>query len=576
MLSRREFLQVLAAAAVTGMTSSSLRGAAAKDLFTDKMYDIPTFGNVSLLHFTDVHAQLLPVYFREPNVNLGIGDARGKPPYLVGKHFLDYYGMPANSPLAYAFTYLDFEHAARLYGRLGGFAHLATLVNRVRAQRKDSLLLDGGDTWQGSATALWTNAQDMVDAAILLGVDIMTGHWEFTFGAQRVNEIINRDFKGKIEFLAHNVFDNEFGDAVFKGYTIRELNNIPVAIIGQAFPYTPVANPSFMIPNWSFGIREQELQNIVDAVRSKGAQLVVVLSHNGMAVDMKLASRVTGIDVILGGHTHDAVPRPVEVGNRSGKTLVINSGAAGKFLAVLDLDVKDGRMRDYRFNLVPVFSNLLPADKTMQDYINSVRKPFESRLNEKLALTDSLLYRRGTFNGSFDQLILNAMLDTMDAEVAFSPGFRWGMNVLPGEAITYEDVMTQTAITYPMVTLNELSGERIKLILEDVADNIFNNDPYYQQGGDMVRVGGLQYSIDPARKIGDRIGDMTLRGKPVAANKHYKVAGWASINEITEGMPIWDLVSGYLRDRKTVNIESINMPLIRNIINNPGIALYQK
>jgi len=575
MLSRREFLQVLAVAAVTGMNSRAVTSASADDLFTEKMYDVPAFGNVSLLHITDVHAQLLPVYFREPNVNVGIGDLQGRPPYLVGSHFLKYYGMPENSPLAYAYTYLDFEQAARRYGRLGGYAHLATLVKRLRAQRKNSLLLDGGDNWQGSATALWTNAQDMVDASLLLGVDIMTGHWEFTFGAQRVNEIINRDFKGKLEFLAHNVFDNEFGDSVFKGYTIREMNGVPVAIIGQAFPYTPVANPSFMIPNWSFGIREQELQNIVDEVRGKGAQLVVLLSHNGMSVDLKLASRVSGIDVILGGHTHDAVPKPVEVNNRTGKTLVINSGAAGKFLAVLDMDVRDGKLRDYRFNLLPVFSNLLPPDKTMQDYIDSVRKPFEQRLNEKLALTDTLLYRRGTFNGSFDQLILNAMLESMDAEIAFSPGFRWGMNVLPGEAITYEDVMTQTAITYPMVTLNELSGERIKLILEDVADNIFNNDPYYQQGGDMVRVGGLQYTIDPLRKIGNRISDMKLRGKPIAANKHYRVAGWASINEIVEGMPIWDLVAGYLRDRKTVSVEKINMPIIRNVKNNPSIALLQ-
>jgi len=565
MLSRREFLQILAAAAVTGSNASIARGAAAGNLLSKDMYDIPVFGNVSLLHITDVHAQLTPVYFREPSVSVGVGDLKGKPPYLVGENFLKYYGIPENSLLAYAFTHLNFVNAARKYGRLGGFAHLATLIKHIREPRKDALLLDGGDSWQGSATALWTNAQDMVDASILLGVDIMTGHWEFTFGAERVNEIINRDFKDKVEFLAHNVFDNEFGDSVFKPYTIREMNGVQVAIIGQAFPYTPVANPSFMIPNWSFGIRELELQNTVDEVRAKGAQIVAVLSHNGMSVDLKLASRVTGIDVILGGHTHDAVPRPVEVSNKSGKTLVINSGAAGKFVSVLDLDVRAGKLRDYRYNLLPVFSNLLPADKQMQDYIESVRSPFKSRLNEKLALTDSLLYRRGTFNGSFDQLILNAMMETMDAEIAFSPGFRWGMNVLPGEAITFEDVMKQTAITYPMVTLNEMSGERIKLVLEDVADNIFNTDPYYQQGGDMVRVGGLHYTIHPQRSIGHRISDMTLNGKPLDANKSYKVAGWANINEIVEGMPIWDLVAGYLRDRKTISVNSINTPVIRNV-----------
>jgi len=565
MLSRREFLQLLAAAAVTGNNSMHARGATIASPFSAEMYDIPVFGNVSLLHITDVHAQLQPMYFREPNVNVGVGDLKGKPPYLVGEQFLKYYAIASNSPLAYAFTYLDFENAARKYGRLGGFAHLATLVKRIRQARKDSLLLDGGDNWQGSATALWTNAQDMVDASILLGVDIMTGHWEFTFGAERVNEIINKDFKGKVEFLANNVYDNEFGDAVFKAYTIREINNVPVAIIGQAFPYTPVANPAFMIPKWSFGIREQELQNAVNDARAHGAQIVVVLSHNGMSVDLKLAARLTGVDAILGGHTHDALPRPVEISNKSGKTLVINSGAAGKFLAVLDLDVKSGKIRDYRFNLLPVFSNLLPADKQMQEYIHSVRRPFETRLNEKLAITDSLLYRRGTFNGSFDQLILNAMMETMGADIAFSPGFRWGMNVLPGEAITFEDVMTQTAITYPMVTLRQLSGERIKLILEDIADNIFNIDPYYQQGGDMVRVGGLQYAINPSRNIGHRISEMTLKGKPIAAAKLYKVAGWASINELVEGMPIWDLVAAYLRDKKTVSVRSINSPVIRNV-----------
>jgi len=573
MLSRREFLQILAAAAVTGLNTGSLKGSHRKNSFSDDLYDVPVFGNLSLLHITDVHAQLNPAYFREPNINIGVGSVKGRPPYLVGQHFLDFYGIKANSPEAYAFTYLDFEPAARRYGRMGGYAHLASLIKRIRSLRPNSLLLDGGDNWQGSATALWTNAQDMVDASLLLGVEVMTGHWEFTYGAQRVKDIVEKDFKGKLEFLAQNVIDNEFGDAIFKGFTIREMNNIPVAIIGQAFPYTTVANPAYMTPNWSFGIREQELQNIVNEVRSRGAQVVVLLSHNGMSVDLKLASRITGIDVILGGHTHDSVPKPIEVKNRSGITLVINSGAAGKFLSVLDLDVRQGKLQDYRYNLLPVFSNLISADKPMQEYIDKVRKPYESRLTEKLAVTESMLYRRGTFNGSFDQLILNAMLETMDAEIAFSPGFRFGMNVLPGESITYEDVMTHTAITYPIVTLNKISGERIKLILEDIADNIFNSDPYYQQGGDMIRVGGLQYSIDPTRKIGDRVSDMKLRGKSLSATKLYKVAGWASNNELSEGMPIWDLVSSYLRDHKNISIKSINMPILRNVENNPGVVL---
>ncbi len=569
-ISRREFLQMLAVASAAGVT---LPGQAASkgNIAPNQMYELPAFGNVSFLHFTDCHAQLMPIWFREPNINIGVGNMKGNPPHLVGKNFLKHYGIAPNTPEAYAFTYLNFVEASRQYGKVGGFAHLATLVKHLRAQRPGSLLLDGGDTWQGSATALWTNGQDMVDATKLLGVDVMTGHWEFTYGAERVNEIIENDLEGHMDFVAQNVIDNQWEEGVFKPYVIKEMNGIPTAIIGQAFPYTPIANPRWMIPEWSFGIREDKMQDTVDAAREAGAQVVVVLSHNGMDVDLKMASRVRGIDAILGGHTHDAVPEPVKVKNAGGTTLVINSGSNGKFLSVLDFDVKNGKVRDFRYRLLPIFSNFIEPDVEMSEFISDVRKPYIKRLNEQLGVADEVLYRRGNFNGTFDQLILDAMLDVQEADIAFSPGFRWGVSVMPGEPITFEHVMTQTAITYPTATLNEVSGEQIKVILEDVADNLFNEDPYYQQGGDMVRVGGLKYSIDPLAKIGKRITDMELNGKPLDARKNYRLAGWASM-EKREGTPIWDVVAEYIRAQDTVRIKELNIPKIKGLGDNPGLA----
>ena len=565
-ISRREFLELLAIASVAGIDLSNRANANPGDA-----YDLPPFGNVSLLHFTDCHAQLLPIYFREPHINLGVGAMQGQAPHLVAHHLLKKYNIPENSLEAYAMTPLGYVDAARKYGKVGGFAHLATLVKKLRGQRPGSLLLDGGDNWQGSATSLWTQGQDMVDASLLLGVDIMTGHWEFTFGADRVKHIIANSLDGKMEFLAQNVVDNEWSEPVFKPYVIREINGVPVAIIGQAFPYTPIANPRHLIPDWSFGINEERMQETVDKARAAGAQVVVVLSHNGMDVDLKMANRVRGIDAILGGHTHDAVPAPILVNNGGGKTIVINSGSNGKFLSVLDMDVKNGKLRDFKFKLLPVFSNLLEADKEMHTLIEKVRAPFKPKLEEKLAVTEDLLYRRGNFNGTFDQLILNAMMSAKDAEIAFSPGFRWGTTLLPGDAITFESVMDQTSITYPATTLNEMTGERIKEILEDVADNLFNVDPYYQQGGDMVRVGGLKFTIDPAEKIGKRISNMELKGKPLSAGKKYKVAGWASVQESVKGEPIWDVVANYLRHKKTIQIKDVNEPVIKGIKNNPGV-----
>ena len=572
-MNRREFLQILAAASAAGFTLDSRELLAAQG--GGKLYELPRFGNVHFLHFTDCHAQLLPIYFREPNVNLGIGAAQGRAPHLVGEHLLRAFKLRRGGVEAHAFTHLDFTAAAQAYGKVGGFAHLATLVKRLRASRPGALLLDGGDTWQGSATALWSKGQDMVDAGKLLGVDIMTGHWEFTLGAERVKEIIEKDFVGRIEFLAQNVKTTDFGDAVFKPYVMREMNGVPVAILGQAFPYTPIANPRYLVPDWTMGIQDEEMQKVVTEARGKGAQVVVLLSHNGMDVDLKMASRVSGIDAILGGHTHDGVPAPSVVKNAGGQTLVMNSGSNGKFLSVLDFDVRNGKIQGFRYKLLPVFANLLPADPEMAAHIDSVRAPHRARLEEKLAVSEGLLYRRGNFNGSWDQLILDAMLEVKGAQIGFSPGFRWGTSILPGQAITYEHLMDQTAITYPYSTLTEMSGATIKDILEDVCDNLFNPDPYKQQGGDMVRVGGMRYACDPNAAMGKRIQDMRLDGKPIEANKTYKVAGWAPVAEGAKeqgGEPIWDIVAAWLRDRKVVAPRRLNLPRLGGMAGNPGLG----
>jgi sulfur-oxidizing protein SoxB len=572
-MQRREFLNVLAAGAAAGMPMDRLAHAqGGADAAALAAYDLPPFGNVGLLHFTDCHAQLLPVHFREPSVNLGVGEAVGRAPHLVGEHLLKAAGIRPGTPQAHAFTYLDFERAARTYGRIGGFAHLATLVKRLRASRPGALLLDGGDTWQGSATALWSKGQDMVDACLALGVDVMTGHWEFTYGAARVRQVVDTDYKGRIAFLAQNVRTTDFEDAVFEPWVIREINGVPVAIIGQAFPYTPIANPRWLVPDWSFGIQDETMQKRVDEVRAKGAQVVVLLSHNGMDVDLKMASRVSGIDVILGGHTHDGVPLPVPVKNARGTTMVTNAGSNGKFLGVLDLDVKGGRVADLRYRLLPVFANLLPADPAMQALIDRVRAPHAARLSETLAVTDGLLYRRGNFNGSFDQLILDALMQEKNAEIAFSPGFRWGTTILPGEPITREQLMDQTAITYPSTTVSELTGAQIKEILEDVGDNLFNPDPYYQQGGDMVRVGGMTYACEPAARMGARITDMRLRGEPIDASRRYKVAGWAPVAQGADGEPVWEVVERWLKGRGRVAPRALNTPRLIGIAGNPGIA----
>jgi sulfur-oxidizing protein SoxB len=568
-LSRREFSSVMAAALAAGFPLHA--NAAAK---TGNLYNLPKTGNVHLLHMTDCHAQLLPSYFREPSVNLGVGAMQGQLPHLVGERLLKAAQIRSGTPEAHAFTYLNFERAARHYGKVGGFAHMATLVKQLKASRPNALLLDGGDTWQGSATALWSEGQDMVDACKLLGVNVMTGHWDFTYGEARIKKVVEGDFAGKVDFVAQNVKTSDFGDPVFKPYVIKDMNGVQVAIIGQAFPYTPIANPSWLTPNWTFGIRENEMQETVNDARAKGAQAVVLLSHNGMDVDLKMASRVTGIDAILGGHTHDGVPVPVIVKNPGGQTIVTNAGSNGKFLGVLDLDVKGKAVVGFKYRLLPIFSNLLAADKEMTALITKIREPHLAKLTEKLATTEGTLYRRGNFNGTFDQLILDALMDVRGAEIAFSPGFRWGTSLLPGQSITREHLMDQTAISYPWTTLTDMRGEMIKTILEDVGDNLFNPAPYYQQGGDMVRTGGLTYTCEPGAKMGNRIQDMRLNGKLIEADKTYKVAGWAPVAEASKnaGPPVWDVVETYLKAKKVIKPVKPNTPQLVGVAGNAGLA----
>ena len=577
-LSKREFLQVLGAASAAGLNLGRFANADAATA-QQGLYDIAPFGNVSLLHMTDCHAQLMPIHFREPSVNMGVGAMQGNLPHLVGDYLLKAVGLAPGSAQAHAFTYIDFEKAARAYGKVGGFAHLATLVKQLKGSRPGALLLDGGDTWQGSATSLWTQAQDMVDACKLLGVDVMTGHWEFTYGMERVKEIVEKDFQGKIDFVAQNVKTTDFGDPVFKPYVLREINGVSVAIIGQAFPYTPIANPRYMVADWSFGIQDDNLQKMVDEVRVKGAKVVVLLSHNGMDVDLKMATRVRGVDAIFGGHTHDGVPVAIPVSNGGGKTLVTNAGSNGKFLGVMDFQVGSSGVTDFRYRLLPVFANQIKADPAMAALIEKVRKPYESKLAEKLAVTDGMLYRRGNFNGSWDQLVCDALIEVQGADIALSPGFRWGTTLLPGDTITRELMMDQLAITYPYATLTDMTGEAIKGILEDVADNLFNPDPYYQQGGDMVRVGGLAYTCEPSQKMGQRITRMTLGGKPLEASRIYKVAGWAPVAEAARtapgNKPIWDVVETWLKSQPDghVKVRKINTPILIGMAGNTGIAI---
>jgi sulfur-oxidizing protein SoxB len=552
MITRREILQVGAAAGALLAGAGSFTRALAQQRLTEaELLKFDALGNVTIMHIADVHGQLMPVYFREPSINLGAGEAKGLPPHISGKAFLQRFGIAEKSAAAYALTSVDFAALAKSYGRIGGLDRAAAVLKAVRAERGEDkvLFLDGGDTWQGSLAANASRGQDMVDCFNLLRPDAMTGHWEFTYGEARVKELI----KGLgFPFLALNVRDTEWNEPVFPPYKMFEKGGVKIAVLGQAFPYTPVANPRWMMPHWSFGIREEDVRANVEKVRKAGAQLVVLLSHNGFDVDRKLAGRVAGIDVILTGHTHDALPEAIKVGN----TLLIASGSHGKFLSRLDLDVRNGAVQGFRYRLIPLFADVIKPDAEMTAAITKARAPYAQQLARVVGQTDSLLYRRGNFNGTFDDLICAALLKERDAEIALSPGFRWGTSVLPGSAITVEDIHNATAITYPQVYRIAMTGERLKEVIEDVADNLFNPDPYYQQGGDMVRCGGLGYAIDIAKPIGQRISALTQlkTGRAIEPNKDYVVAGWASVNEGTEGPPVWDLVERYIAAEKTVRV----------------------
>ncbi|PWR02245.1 thiosulfohydrolase SoxB [Meridianimarinicoccus roseus] len=554
MISRRDFLQTtMAASALVGASGFGnwARLAAQQALTQDQLLDFDTFGNVTLIHITDLHAQLKPIYFREPEINLGVGAAAGKVPHITGADFRKLYGIADGSPSHYALTYNDFTALAQAYGRVGGLDRCATVINAIRAARPDALLLDGGDTWHGSYTCYHTQGQDVVDAMNLLKPDAMTFHWEFTLGSDRVRDIV-----GGLPFpaLGQNIFDAEWDEPAedFQPYQMFERGGALIAVIGQAFPYMPIANPGWMFPEYSFGIRDERMQEMVDEVRAAGADLVVCLSHNGFDVDRKMASRVSGIDVILSGHTHDALPEPVLVG----ETIVVASGSNGKFISRVDLDVRDGRMMGFRHKLIPIFSDVIAPDPQVAAAIDAGRAPFEDQLSEVIGRTESLLYRRGNFNGTWDDLICDALITQREADIAMSPGVRWGPSVLPGQDITREDIFNVTSMTYGKAYRTEMTGEFIHTIMEDVGDNLFNPDPYYQQGGDMVRVGGMGYRIDVSKPMGSRITDMTLlsTGAPIEPEKTYVVAGWASVNEGTEGPQIWDVVEDHVRNQGTIRL----------------------
>lgn len=550
MFDRRGFLQIMMAAAALCAPGSVGRAAAAQKISQKDLLRFEPLGRITLLHFSDIHGQLMPVYFREPSINIGVGSVRGLPPHVTGRKLLDLYGIPAGSPEAYALTSEDFVALGRHYGRIGGLDRMATLIKAIRAERPGkTILLDGGDTWQGSYTSLKTRGADMVKAMNALGVEAMTAHWEFTYGAERVLELIDQL---EFPFLAGNVRDTSWDEPVFEAVKIFERAGLRIAVIGQAYPYTPIANPRYLIPDWSFGIREDQIRERVNAVRAAGVDLVVLLSHNGFDIDRKLASRVGGIDVIFTAHTHDALPQAMTVGN----TLLVASGSHGKFLSRLDLDVRGRRIAAYRYKLIPVFADVIDPDPAMAALIKEVRAPYEAEVNRVLGRTESLLYRRGNFNGTFDDLICQALLEERDAQIALSPGFRWGATLLPGQDIRVEDVFNQTAITYPNAYRSDFTGAFLKEILESVADNLFHPDPYYQQGGDMVRVGNLSYTIHVSNKIGSRISDMTLigTGEKIDAGKTYVVSGWASVNEGTQGPPVHDVVGRYIERHKSVRI----------------------
>jgi len=583
-LGRREFIYMMAALGASPIYANSHMRLSPNGSIKD-YYRLKPFGNARILHMTDTHAQLMPVYFREPSVNIGLFGNKNVPPHVVGKHFLDYYHIKNNNRLTYAFSCVDFEKNAKAIGRVGGFSHLKTIVDSLRGEfgKNKTLFLDGGDTWQGSWTSLQTRGKDMVGALNLLGVDVCTGHWEFTYKQDEVLaniKALNADFVAQNVFVKEEAlmdgaqaFDEDSG-RLFKPYVMKKLGKANVAIIGQAFPYTTIANPKRFIPDWTFGIKADEMQSLVDEIKKKEKpDAIIVVSHNGYDVDKKMAQVVNGIDFIMGGHTHDGVPEAVPVKNKGGVTYVCNAGSNGKFLNVLDLDIKNGKIVDFKFTLLPIFSDIVPEDKEMKSYIDKIRRPYTKDLNRVIATTDVTLFRRGNFNGSWDQIICDALRHVKGADVSLSPGFRWGTSLVAGQNVTFDDLATQTAMTYPETYVREINGASIKNILEDVADNLFNQDPFYQQGGDMVRTGGISYTIDPLQKMGKRISNVrTLDGKPLDPKKRYKVAGWSTVNSKAPGKPVWEITEEYLKNVKHIKELKVDTPEVVGLKNNKGIV----
>ena len=594
-LGRREFVYMMAMLGAAPVFANSHTRLAHTGNKPEDYYKLDSFGNARILHMTDSHAQLMPVYFREPSVNLGFHSNYGKPPHIVGEKLLDRYGIKGNKRLEYAFTCVNFEEHAKKMGKVGGFAQLQTVVNYLRDNfgKDKTIFMDGGDTWQGSWTALQTRGKDMVGALNQLGVDVCTGHWEFTYKDKEVIEnlkLLDADFvaqnvkvkddalfnESEMAQLSHSVAGEADDGRMFKPYVMRELNGSRIAVVGQAFPYSTIANPAYNMPDWTFGINPQEMQDLVDTVREEEKpDAVIVISHNGFDVDQKMAEVVSGIDFIMGGHTHDGVPEAVPVKNKGGVTYVTNAGSNGKFLNVLDLDIQNGKIKDFKFTLLPIFSDLIPEDPKMKAYIDGVRKPYLKEITREIATTDTTLFRRGNFNGSWDQIICDALIDVKGADISLSPGFRWGTSVMPGQAITFDDLATQTAMTYPETYARDISGKDIHAILEDVADNLFHEDPFYQQGGDMVRTGGISYTIDPRAKIGKRITNirLTKTGKPLEANKMYKVAGWSVVGAPVEGAPVWEVCETYLKNMKHISSVQVDTPDMIGVKGNPGIEL---
>jgi S-sulfosulfanyl-L-cysteine sulfohydrolase len=568
MISRREFLQMLALAAAGPGLHGSL--AQARTL-AETMYAPAKFGDVSLIHLADRHAQLLPQYYREPSARVGVGQGRNEPPFLVGEHLLERFRVMPSTPHAHALTHLRFEDAAVVYGKVGGVAHLATVVNQLRATRPDALLLDSGDSWVGSGLAEWTQGRDGAEVSRLLGVDAMTGDWEFALGADQLKMLLAGEAKGRTSFLAQNVRERGGGARPFRPHSIYFVGGHPVGVIGLAYPHIGRYGVKNFVPDWEFGLDEPGLQASVDSVRARGVRLVVLMSHAGLPADLKLAKRLRGVDVILSGHSHDPMPQPFVVRGQSNQTLVVSGGAHGKFLGLLDLRMGDSGVLDYRYSLLPIFSRLIKPDAEMAAAVDRLRQPYAARLDETLAITEGALYRRDTFKGPFDQLVLDILRSTTKAEIAIGPGYRFGATLLPGDAITWQHILDYTAGERGYCE-EELSGAEIRNRLEAWSDEVFNPDPYEQSGEDMVRTAGLDFECDPAADHGRRIRRAFVGKQSLEDGRRYKVVSWGVRSLAATGtQSVAGVVADYLRRAKNIAAIEPTMPRMIGREGNLGI-----